>query len=296
MRRSGFLFHGGLVCILALFCICFSHVSAGKIPEMTGRWNPVSLEMYSSETGVLNYSDLEGPYLVTEQVGRVFVGNETYRPSPGKEAVTEGIVGVLSSDGSRFWQDHEGPGLSFGEMISPDEMMNYILLPDNGNEVIISHLVRDGSSPGRTNESVPDISGSWRMYRGPVKKDGVSDGELHITSQDGRFFSGSAHYAEENGTEGSYSVTGVISIRNRIYAIADNGAFLIGSVNPDGSVHYVTVHPADEDKTYVVERLLLKENREIPLYSMEYPSITRMVGTSLKEINQKMKSLVLKKF
>lgn len=266
---------GILLAILVSLAICtVIPVSAEKIPDMIGSWDGVSLLQYSDPGGYQDRTPLQGPYTITNQTNRVFSGEESYAESSGSQVINERIAAVLSADGTRFWQDHDGSGLSFGEMVSDHEFFDYMLFPDDGPLVVVSHMVKDGTTVSAQNTETQNLVGEWNLTR--LRRDGDSPGTgvCTIAEQEDRIFYGQLQVPEDDGRMREMKIVGAVGSNNSFYAVSDNGAFFIGSITGQNALHCVGVHPQDPDGMYLVDLWMSRGGSRAERPDVVYPLIS----------------------
>jgi hypothetical protein len=264
--------------ITGLFLVC-TLIIAGSLaiadttPNLTGPWKGVSYAQYSPSGGYEDIEALQQGLTITGQEGRVFSGYERYKESLDGPIVNETLAGVISADGTQFWRDHSGSGISFGEILSDHEMMDYMLFPE-GPFVISSHMVKEGTTE-LTNISDPvNLTGTWNFSQ--IRKDdsSPSSGIFEITRQQGRIFTGTIEFPEENQTFMKLEIIGIIGTTGKIYAVANNQALYIGEITGENSIHSVVVHPQDDDNTFVINRNMVRNGQTEEESAPIYPDIS----------------------
>ena len=263
----------GLPGILAIFLVwSMVAVSAQEVPDLTGAWEAISVDTYISSDGFLDQTSYQGPFQIMTQEGRAFAGEETYYDSETGENVTHFFPGVVSPDGKTYLKDETGSGISFGELVSEDELYNYMLFSEPGLMAIVSHMGKEGSVPAPEGQ-VPDVTGVWNLTH--TRSSGVStSGLLTINEQQGRIWSGQEQISDDDGTMIDLPIVGTVGESGRVYGVTQNGAFMFGSMTNDAAIESGLVIPGDTDGTLVIERWLTRNETPIPESESMYPDIT----------------------
>ena len=263
----------GLPGILAIFLVwSMVAVSAQEVPDLTGAWEAISVDTYISSDGFLDQTSYQGPFQIMTQEGRAFAGEETYYDSETGENVTHFFPGVVSPDGKTYLKDETGSGISFGELVSEDELYNYMLVSEPGLMAIVSHMGKEGSVPAPEGQ-VPDVTGVWNLTH--TRSSGVStSGLLTINEQQGRIWSGQEQISDDDGTMIDLPIVGTVGESGRVYGVTQNGAFMFGSMTNDAAIESGLVIPGDTDGTLVIERWLTRNETPIPESESMYPDIT----------------------
>lgn len=274
MRLEGYLMKRGIVILVFLLgCICTA-AFADQVPDMTGSWSAISVNEYSPSGGYANVTAIQEYKANYSQENRNFFGDESYRETAGGADIIEPIAGVLSSDGKKFWRDHDGSGISFGEMLSDHEYMDYMLLPDDGPLVIAARMVKAGTEPSTSIPAPLNLTGTWNFTSQRRNENTTFDGTFTVNDQEGRIFTGVVRIPEENGSVMQLGVMGVVGTGGELYAVADNHAIYVGRVTGENTMHYVVVHPQDEDKTFVVDHTLTRDMETAKVPEVSYPDIS----------------------
>jgi len=244
-------------------------VSAGAVPDLKGSWTGISVEQYSPAGGFENLTADLRSFRITGQDGRGFVGEETFYDRPTGKNITEIFSGALSPDGRMYELDNEGSGISFGEIVSDHEFYITMLFSERGPMIISLHLVKSGtnaSPPGK----VPELIGTWNLthYR---KNSASTTGLLTIDQQQGRIWSGTEKVQDEDGTSIDLTLAGTVGETGRIYATSADGAYMFGSLVGEDSIQSAFIIPGDTDGTYVVDRVVTKNETAIPQSDLSYP-------------------------
>ena len=246
-------------------------VSAGVIPDLKGSWTGISVEQYSPTGGFENLTADLRSYLITGQDGRAYVGEETFYDQITGENVTEIFSGALSPDGQMYEQDNEGSGISFGELVSDHEFYNTMLFPERGPGVILLHMVKSGANASPS-EKVPELIGTWNLTHNR-KNSASTTGLITIDQQQGRIWSGTEEFLDEDGTTINRTIAGTVGETGRLYAASADGAYMFGSLTGDDSIQSAFIIPGDTDGTYVVDHVLTKNEASIPRSDLSYPDI-----------------------
>lgn len=260
----------GMVVILLVWSMVA--VSAEPVPDLTGSWQAVSVDAYSPSEGFTDKTGDLGSFRIITQDGLAFAGDGTYYDSVTATNVTHFFPGVLSPDGKTFFKDESGSGISFGELVSDHELYNYLLFADQDMRVIVSHLVKEGTTPA-PEKPVPDLIGVWTLTHN--RSTGVSTtGLLTVEEQRGRIWSGREQIRDDDGTMIELPMVGTIGDTGRLYGVTQNGAFMFGSMTGDEAIESAFVIPGDTDGTLVVERWMTRNETPIPAQNLTYPDIT----------------------
>ena len=263
------------VALLAFLVIWVWMAPAGadQLPNLTGTWDGISGVQYSESGGYQDVTDIQDYQIRISQEGRFFTGNESYRESVNGSVIQESNGGVISSDGMYFWRDHDRSGISFGEMLSDHEYMDYMLFPNDGPMVLAAHMVKNGTQPSGPIPEPVNLTGTWNTTS-QRRDTGVGEaGTVTITDQQGSLFTGLITVPEENGTPIQVKIIGVISTNGRIYAVTDNHAYYVGDITGEDSMHYVVVHPQDDDGTFVLDRQLTRNTQTQDVSPATYPDL-----------------------
>lgn len=112
-----------------------------EVPNLKGNWT-ISWGGYDSGVGYSNATQNE-PFLmaITEQQGRVFSGNLTYKHRNGTAAI-EGLAGAIGSDNKSIYIAEIGGGYSLGSIVSDDEIELVYLLSGKELSVGVDKLSR----------------------------------------------------------------------------------------------------------------------------------------------------------
>ncbi|MDD1728685.1 MAG: hypothetical protein LUQ50_06405 [Methanospirillum sp.] len=260
----------GILVILLLWSMVA--VSAESVPDLTGSWQGVSVDTYSPSEGFTDKTNNMGSFHIITKDDLAFAGNVTYFDSDTAANVTHFFPGVLSPDGKTFFKDETGSGISFGELVSDQELYNYMLFADQDLMVIVSHLVKDGTTPA-PEKTVPSLIGVWNFTHN--RSTGVNTtGLLTIEEQQGRIWSGREQIHDDDGTMIELPMVGTIGNTGRLYGISQDGAFMFGSMIGDEAIENAFVIPGDTDGTLVVERWMTRNETPIPKPGRTYPDIT----------------------
>lgn len=112
-----------------------------EVPDLKGNWT-VSWGGYDARVGYSNATQNE-PFLmtITEQQGRVFSGNLTYKHRNGTAAI-EGLAGAIGSDNKSLYIAEVSEGYALGSIISKDEIELIYLSSGKAMSVAIDKLSR----------------------------------------------------------------------------------------------------------------------------------------------------------
>jgi hypothetical protein len=255
--------------ILVIFLIGGMSVSAGAIPDLKGSWTGISVEQYSPADGFENLTADLGSFQITGQEGRVFVGEETYYDQTTGENLTEIFSGALSPDGRMYELDNEGSGISFGEIFSDHEFYITMLFSERGPMIISFHMVKSGTKASPLG-NVPKLIGTWNHTHNR-KNSASTTSHIIIDKQQGRIWSGTEEILDEDGTTINVTLAGTVGETGRLYATSAGGAYMFGSLTGDDSIQSAFIIPGDTDGTYVVDRVLTKNETSIPQSGLSYP-------------------------
>lgn len=124
--------------VLSLFA---TGVCVAEVPDLKGNWT-VSWGGYDARVGYSNATQNE-PFLmtITEQQGRVFSGNLTYKHRNGTAAI-EGLAGAIGSDNKSLYIAEVSEGYALGSIISKDEIELIYLSSGKAMSVAIDKLSR----------------------------------------------------------------------------------------------------------------------------------------------------------
>lgn len=260
-----------LVAVISLFFVISANST--EIPNLTGSWDQVSFQQYSDETGYLNMTSDGGSFFITNQDDRAFTGYTTYAGTEDGVLINETVSGIISSDGKNYWRDHEDSGISFGEILSDHEIIDIMLIPGEPSMVIRQHMVKEGTAPSAEITDPINITGVWNYTHQRRTEEMTGFGTFDFTEQKGRLFNGSLQVPEEDGSVLDLQVSGIIGINKNLYALADNQAIYVGMIPTKKEMHYIVVHPGDEDETFVVDRWMTRYGEEINNSALQYPDI-----------------------
>lgn len=273
MRMERYQFMRGFA-ILALISLFFVlPATSDEIPDLTGVWTRVSQEQYADDTGYVNLTGGEDSLVITTQDNRAFTGYDTYADTADGSVINETLSGITSADGKHFWRDHEDSGVSFGDILSDHEILEYMLLPGEPSMVIRSYLAKEGTAPSAEIHEPTDITGEWNYTHIRPNDTQKYSGIFNTTLQQGSIFTGELEFPEEDGSILELKVKGIIGTDNNLYALADNDALYIGSIGSNDEIHVVVVHPGDEDGTFVVDRWMTRDGKSSDK-APEYPDIS----------------------
>ncbi|MDD1728144.1 MAG: hypothetical protein LUQ50_03630 [Methanospirillum sp.] len=261
-----------LLAFLVLW-VWMAPAGADQVPNLTGTWDGISVDTYSESGGYENATGIQEYQITLTQEGRFFAGNESYRESANGPVTQEPNAGVISSDGKYFWRDHDRSGISFGEMLSDHEYMDYMLFPNDGPLVIAAHLVKNGTQPSGVIPEPVNLTGTWNTTSQRRENGTAVVGTVTITDQQGSLFSGLIQVPEENGTLVQMKIFGVTSTNGRFYAVTDSHAYYVGDITGEDSIHYVVVHPQDDDETFVLDRQLTRNAQTPDISPATYPDL-----------------------
>jgi hypothetical protein len=246
IEQNGKIIALGVLLFFSLWCCGL--VSAGEIPNMVGSWNSISIEMFTSADGYTNMTPTSYEIVYTNQTDRFITGEESY-PENG-ERKTESVALLFSKDGTRFWQDHTNSGLSIGHMVSDNEFYNYLLLPGENLQIIVTLIIKNGTEVSAEEPKVPDLVGSWNYTLSRMNGTDENRGIIKVESQEGQIFQGTDHFTDNNGTLQDIGFAGVVSDRETVFMVSKD-AYYIGEITGNDTIHLTTVIPGDEDKTYL---------------------------------------------
>jgi len=99
-----------------------------EIPNLKGEWKVVSYSHHHAKRGYLESLAPEAKWIILDQKGHTFHGERTImRKTLDGKTFQEGFSGVVSACNRRVYIiDHE-EDMAFGDIISKDEMVIYIL-------------------------------------------------------------------------------------------------------------------------------------------------------------------------
>jgi hypothetical protein len=177
--------------------------SAPVIPELTGNWSGTSTGyMYQSGYEVFNETLT---MTVTSQEGRLFTGVLSF-PMIDGTTETKAFAGVLGDDGKTI-KDIEYPsGFSDGVILAADEIELIFRDEASPSTICIDVLRRPAAAPAAAAPALPampDMIGHWNGTSvGYIEQSGYqqtsSSINMDITTQDGRFFSGTVSFVRNN--------------------------------------------------------------------------------------------------
>lgn len=262
-----------ILAILSLFCLM--NVSAEQIPDLEGKWNQISSEMYSISAGYENISSSSEQIIVTNQNNRTFAGEETYVDPDDRMLTNNTISGVLAADGEHFWMDHDGTGLSYGEMVSDHEFYNYILLPDIGPMIYVTHMIKEGTLPSTEINEVPNLLGTWD-YVNEYRDLGINiTGKFTVDNQKGRLFCGIAKHITRDGTPLELNVVGAVDDNGNMYAVTDGHIGIwTGNLIGNDIAHLAITIPNDPDQNSIVDRWMYRTGTTFEKPKVTYPDIS----------------------
>lgn len=112
-----------------------------EVPNLKGNWT-LSWSGYDTEFGYTNATQNE-PFLmaITEQQGRIFSGNLSYKHRNGT-AATEGLAGAIGYDNKSIYIAEVGGGYALGSIVSKDDIELIYLESGKEMSVGIDKLIR----------------------------------------------------------------------------------------------------------------------------------------------------------
>jgi hypothetical protein len=128
---------------LALLTLSFfaTGVCAAEVPDLIGNWT-ISWSGYDAGAGYSNATQNDNFLMaITEQQGRIFSGNLTYKHKNGTEAI-EGFAGAIGLDNKSLYIAEVGEGYSLGSIVSKDEIELIYLEDGKEMSVAIDKLYR----------------------------------------------------------------------------------------------------------------------------------------------------------
>lgn len=131
-----------ILCLALLVLSLFATgVCVAEVPNLKGNWT-VSWDGYNAGVGYSNATQNE-PFVmnITEQEGRVFSGNLTYKHENGT-AASEGFAGAIGSDNKSLYIAEANEGYSLGSIVSKDEIELIYLSSGKAMSVAIDKLTR----------------------------------------------------------------------------------------------------------------------------------------------------------
>ncbi len=127
------------------------------IPGLTGTWTG-PMEGYDEGTGFSDYPDFAVSMTVSEQHGRIFAGNFSFR-SNGTETLS-GFAGAIGRDNRTLTIAEENGGYCTGTMVGADEMESGV----HGGWIALQHCDRSVPAGFGTLNSLPFFS-RWHNLR-----------------------------------------------------------------------------------------------------------------------------------
>jgi hypothetical protein len=129
---------------LALLTLSFFATGGcvAEVPNLIGNWT-ISWSGYDAGVGYSNATQNDHFLMaITEQEGRVFSGNLTYKHKNGTEAF-EGFAGAIGLDNKSLYIAEVGEGYSLGSIVSKDEIELIYLEDGKEMSVAIDKLYRE---------------------------------------------------------------------------------------------------------------------------------------------------------
>jgi len=127
-----------LVCLALVFLV--TGICAAEAPDLLGNWTG-SWDAYDEGAGFSSSENGSITLTFTEQQGRIFAGNITYRLN--NQTGTEGFAGAIGPDDKSIYIAEFEKGYSLGTLISEDVMELIYLLDGETASVAIDRLYRE---------------------------------------------------------------------------------------------------------------------------------------------------------
>ena len=230
-----------ITCMVLVALVAFSVFAADAI-ELEGKWE-ATMKGHSKTRG---FAETVSTFEFVEQNGNAFKG--VYQRGTHGEGHREGFSGVIGSNGEKLYIVEHEDGFVFGDILSQDMIALYYLeSPSDSTEdkaVAIYCILQ------RVPE-IPNLVGTWqgeikdahreaddKFSRGRV-------GEVHITDQDGRAFTGFKIAGSPEGqVEEGFS--GVISADGKNLYIAEHESDLMfGDILSEDHIHLYYLKGSD---------------------------------------------------
>jgi hypothetical protein len=125
--------------LLVLLALSATGICAAEIPDLVGNWAGKG-PGYNEETGYVEDADNTLNFSITEQNGRLFNGELTYKLN-GTDVV-EDFAGTISPDNKTFYIAEFISGYDVGTVVSEDEIDLMYLLEGKAGAVFIETLRR----------------------------------------------------------------------------------------------------------------------------------------------------------
>jgi hypothetical protein len=116
-------------------------ICAADVPDLLGNWTS-SWSGYDEDVGYSDSTDNRPiNFTFTEQEGRIFSGNLTYKLENETE-VGKGFAGAIGLDNKTLYIAEFGKGYSLGTIVSNDEIELIYLTDGKNGSVAIDRLIR----------------------------------------------------------------------------------------------------------------------------------------------------------